>query len=174
MRQYLICRLKPESHRDQLKRALSIPVLCVLITRVRKTDGLTEKVIRWGYHCPTPSLFSFFCSLFQSFLLLRGGARGWIDHLSWLEISNPWADNGWHGWISISSGRHANVCAPGSISGWRSCEGSAFSPAIPLPPRGFPSLTSSLCVSRSLYLFLYVDTGVKPPLVLLLKRWERQ
>ena len=59
MRQYLICRLKPESHRDQLKRALSIPVLCVLITRVRKTDGFTEKVIRWGYHVRLPLLLPY-------------------------------------------------------------------------------------------------------------------
>lgn len=45
---YCLCSniLFVESHRDQLKLALSIPVLCVLITRVRKTDGLTEKVIR--------------------------------------------------------------------------------------------------------------------------------
>lgn len=34
------------SHRDQLRLALSILVLCVLITGVKKTDDLTENVIR--------------------------------------------------------------------------------------------------------------------------------
>lgn len=113
-------------------------------------------------------LFPFLVSI-SGFSASPRGARGWIDHLSWLEISNPCADNGWHGWISISSGRHANVCAPGSTSGctWRSCEGSAFSPATLLPPQGVFALTI-FYVSCSLHhFFLYVDRRVKLPLVLL-------
>ncbi len=101
MRQYLICRLRPKSHRDQLKRALSIPVLCVLITRVRKTDGLTDKVIRWGYHCPTPSFPSLFSQLFLFCLYFRplcfSTGCSWMNGPS--QRSNPRADNRWHGWI---------------------------------------------------------------------------
>lgn len=147
MRQYLICRLRPESHRDQLKLALPISVLCVLITRVRKTDGLTERFMRWGYQCPklflSSSLFhnSFpFCLYFKLFCSSTG-----FFWMSWLEISNPQAainDNGMHWWISISSWCDVSICASGSISEctWRSCEGSAFSPFFPF--RGFLSLFS--------------------------------
>lgn len=177
MWQYLICRLRPESHRDQLKLALPISVLCVLITRVRKTDGLIERFMRWGYQCTKlylPSLFhnSFTFALYFKLFCSSIGFL-WI---SWLEISNPQAainDNGMHSWISISSWCCVSIRASGSISEctWRSCEGSSLLTILPL--QGF-SLSFLLLshLFHTISRFFYMLTGVRPPLVLLLHRWE--
>lgn len=106
--------------------------------------------------CPTPStsaLLSHFFPLLVSSSASSAspqGAHGWTDHLGWL--SNPWSDNGWHGWVSISSGCHANVfvlqVAPVDVHGGHVKD----LPSLLLPfspPRAF-SLSLSLSCSLSL------------------------
>lgn len=169
MRQYLIRRLRPESPRDQLKLALPSAVLCVLITRVRKPDGLTRRFMRWGYRCPKLfllSLFNTFSYLFCLDLKLFCSSTGFL-WMSWLGISNPQAainDNGMRWWISISSWCDVSIFASGSISEytWRSCEGSASSPF--LPSRVF-SLSFLLLshLFHTISRFFYMLTGVRPP-----------
>lgn len=86
MWQYLICRQWPVSHRDQLRVALSILVLCVLITGVKKTDVLTEcykmKLSLSQLLSHSVPFVPFWCS---GFFKPPQGAHRWKEHLGQRE-----------------------------------------------------------------------------------------
>lgn len=122
------------SHRDQLSLALSILVLCVLITGVKKTDDLTEKMRL------SPLLF-YSASLF-SFLVLRfhhtSTGCSWTKGTSWpmgnIRLMLPDADK----FPYPQDAMPMFVLQVATVEGpQRSCEGAVFSPTSLLHPQQF-------------------------------------
>ena len=116
--------------------------------------------------CPIPSTSSLLSHFFPLLVSSSAssaspqGAHGWTDHLGWL--SNPWADNGWHGWVSMSSGCHVFVLqvAPVDVHGGHVKDLPSL--LLPLCPLRALSLSLSLSLSSSLTHCLSVCVSCSP------------
>lgn len=153
MWQYLIWRQWPASHRDQLRLEPSILVLCVLITGVKKTDDLTENVIRWGYHCLPISLilplFSLFVLVFLHTSTGCSRMKGTSQPRMNIGLILPDVDE----FPYPQDAMPMFVLQVATVEGpWRSCEGAVSSPNSLLHAQHFFLSCFSFCIPSSLFL----------------------